>query len=492
MLEKEIMRRPALAALLLLAFLAGCGTFSVDVDLGSTPSSSGFADASVSTAVPATGEILPSETPGATLALPDAGSPAPTATTPAPRVVDIALGKAHSCAVFDTGRVMCWGMNTHRQLGNESMVNSNLPVEVEGLADAKALTAGWAHTCALTGSGGVKCWGYGKHGELGNGQTADSGSPVDVQGLSAGVVAIEAGDDHTCAVTAQGSVACWGFNQYGQLGDETTAFRSVPVTMAGLGDGALSVAAGWGHTCILTADKSVRCWGNNEYGQLGYGAVEDYRFTPMDVSGLAMSAEQISADGGQSCALTIYGGIRCWGKNQYGQLGDGTNEVRSTPVTVTGLAQGMGSVTAGWNHTCGITREGGVLCWGWNYSGQLGDGTKASRSVPVAVYGLEQGAEAVSLGWAHSCAVTDRGGVMCWGANESGQLGDGTDLDSQVPLVVAGLRGSPVPLPVESDSAAPTATRTSPVPSKTATSFTQTPTPPGGLMKPTNTFTHEP
>ncbi|MBN2084614.1 MAG: hypothetical protein JW748_05265 [Anaerolineales bacterium] len=481
------MRRPALAALLLSAFLAGCGTLSVDVEMGSTPSSSGSADPSASATIPDAGEILLAETPGAAVTLPESGPPAATATLQIPRVVDIALGKAHSCAVFDTGRVKCWGMNTRRQLGNESMVNSNLPVEVEGLADVKALTAGWAHTCALTKSGGVKCWGYNKYGELGNGQNADSGPPVAVHGLSAGVIAIEAGDDHTCAVTASGAVMCWGFNQYGQLGDGTTTSRSVPVPIqAPMGNGALAVAAGWGHTCILTADKSVRCWGNNEYGQLGYGAVEDYRFTPMDVAGLAMSAERISADGGQACALTIYGGIRCWGNNKYGQLGDGTGDTRSTPVAVHDPAQGMRNVAAGWNHTCGITRAGGALCWGWNYSGQLGDGTKASRAVPAEVYGLGEGAEVLSLGWAHTCAVTDLGGVKCWGANESGQLGDGTDLDSQVPLAVAGLGGKPDPLPAKTDSAAPTVTRTSPAPSPTATT---TPTavtygfPPSGMTK---------
>ncbi len=432
------MRRSPLAALLLTAFLAGCGTLRVELDLGTTPAVSASGSA-LATAVPPAVATSPADTPGPTVSPMEAGSPTPTETMPVARAVAVALGKSHSCALLETGRVKCWGMNTHRQLGNEGTVNSNFPVDVEGLMDVKALTAGWAHTCALIRTGGVKCWGNNKNGELGNGQTIDSGVPVDVRGLPAGVVAIEAGDDHTCAVTGHAAVTCWGFNQYGQLGDGTTASRSIPVTVPGLGDGALSVAAGWGHTCILTADKSVRCWGNNEYGQLGYGPVEDYRFTPVDVDGLKLSAEGVSADGGQACALTIYGGIRCWGNNKYGQLGDGSTEVRSTPVTVTGMAQGIRAVAVGWNHTCGITKAGGLQCWGWNYFGQLGDGTKASRAAPAAVFGLAEGVEAVEAGWGHTCAVMDLGSVMCWGANESGQLGDGTRLDSQAPQAVAGL-----------------------------------------------------
>ncbi|MGB7538675.1 MAG: hypothetical protein WBM17_09065 [Anaerolineales bacterium] len=449
------MRKKIVACLLPVAFLAGCGTLSVEMDLGGTPSP-GMASTPDAASRPAAREDTPTRTVEWTSTPTGEPSATETATPAIPRVVGAALGKTHSCAVLENGRVKCWGTNEYRQLGNETMLNSFLPVEVEGLADAEAIAAGWAHTCALTRTGGVKCWGYNKNGELGNGQTADSGSPVSVQGLASGVIAIEAGDDHTCAVTGPGEVKCWGFNQYGQLGDGTTTSRSVPVPVQGLAGGALSVAAGWGHTCVLTADKSVKCWGNNEYGQLGYGPAEDYRFTPMDVAGLAMSAERITADGGQTCALTIYGGIRCWGNNHYGQLGDGTTDVRNTPAAVTGLAQGMRNVAVGWNHTCGITRNGGLLCWGWNYYGQLGDGTKASRSAPVEVYGLSQGVEALSVGWRHTCAVTDLGALKCWGANESGQLGDGTSLDSQAPQTVAGLGGG-------------AASYTTPPPTKTAT-----------------------
>jgi alpha-tubulin suppressor-like RCC1 family protein len=438
---KTAIQKRSIPIILLATVLAGCGTLSVNVDFGNrTATGTMAASAGSHLPEPDGTELAQAPTPTGTASV--TASATVTPTTAAVRAVDVALGRSHSCAVFEDGHVKCWGLNEHGQLGSGGMAGSSVPVEVAGLVDAKALTAGWAHTCALTRTGGVKCWGYGKYGELGNGGTSDSAAPVGVSGLTSGVIAIDAGDDHTCAVTALGEVKCWGYNRYGQLGDGTTTSRSVPVRVPGIAGGALAVAAGWGHTCILTADKSVRCWGNNEYGQLGYGEVEDYRFTHMDVPDLTMSAERISADGGQTCVLTIYGSIQCWGNNKHGQLGDGTMENRPVPVAVAVLAQDMRSVVAGWNHTCAVNRSGGVFCWGWNLHGQLGDGTNASRTTPAQVYALEEGVEAVSVGWAHSCAVTALGGVKCWGANDAGQLGDGTSLDSQVPQVVTGPGGS--------------------------------------------------
>ncbi|MBN1439625.1 MAG: hypothetical protein JW929_09470 [Anaerolineales bacterium] len=477
-----------LAAAGLTALLVGCGTLRVDVDLASNTGGTATAFPS-STSLPplvfAQTRISP--------------SPSPTReATPTPTVhglafsgaIAVAAGKAHTCAAFDDGVVKCWGLNEHGQLGNGGAVDSNVPVAVAGLADARALAAGWAHTCALTRSGGVKCWGYGRNGELGNGGNADSHVPVQVVGLTSGVVAIEAGDDHTCAVTAAGGVKCWGYNPYGQLGDGTTANRSVPVPANGLAGGVRAVTAGWGHTCILTAEKSVQCWGNNEYGQLGYGETEEYRFTPMNVKGLARSAEQISADGGQACALTIYGGIRCWGNNEYGQLGDGTVVNRSAPVAVGGLAQGMRWAEAGWNHTCGIDRNGAVLCWGWNNFGQLGDGTKATRSKPSGVYGLTEGTAAVAVGRAYTCAAAESGGVKCWGLNDVGQLGDGTYEDSQVPVRVFGLGDRTSPAEPPAETGVPTATVTPATPTMTSTAVLPTDNvPPPGMKMATHTPT---
>ncbi|MFN2298404.1 MAG: RCC1 domain-containing protein [Anaerolineales bacterium] len=374
--------------------------------------------------------------------------------------VAIAAGREHSCAVTAAGGVKCWGSNDHGQLGDGSLNDSAIPVDVAGLTNAVAVTAGWKHTCALTASGGVKCWGYNKNGELGNGKSEDSPVPVPVSGLKSGVTMIDAGDDHTCAVGDQGIVRCWGYNEFGQLGDGTRTSRSIPVFASATAGGAKAVAAGWGHSCVITGDGSAACWGNGELGQLGDGQQkEDYRLTAVTVAEVERAVVKLAADGGQSCVLTIYGGIRCWGNNKYGQLGDGTSETRNSPVRVAGLTPDQRELAVGWNHSCGVDGKGGLRCWGWNLNGQLGDGTKTSRIQPAGEVDLPEGVRSLALGFAHSCAVTESGAVYCWGSNEFGQLGDGSGVSSQVPVAAAGFAGMPVAT-VTATPAQPTANHT--------------------------------
>jgi alpha-tubulin suppressor-like RCC1 family protein len=367
-----------------------------------------------------------------------------TATTPqlGGKVLTIAAGHSHTCAIIDDGRVKCWGKNEHGELGNGTTTDSSTPVEVTGLeSGARAVVAGWGHTCVVTNDGGVKCWGYNKNGELGNGKNRDSSSPVDVIGLASGVQAIDAGDDHTCAVTNDDGAKCWGYNKYGQLGDGTILSRNVPVDVAGLTSDVVKVAAGWGHSCALTSSGGVKCWGNNEFGQLGDGTNSEYRVSAMYVQGLTYDVMAITSDGGHTCVVTTGGAVKCWGNNKYGQLGDGSAEIRKTPVDVVGLSLRVLKLVAGWNHTCAIARSGEMACWGWNFYGQLGNGIRTTSTRPVDASELMYGAINLSLGWAHTCIVTDLGGVQCWGWNEAGQLGDGTTTDGYLPVDVIGLQG---------------------------------------------------
>jgi len=249
---------------------------------------------------------------------------------------------------------------------------------------------------------------------------------------------VAGGTTHTCALLATGGVRCWGSNEKGQLGDNTQEPSTTPVDASGLASGAVDVGAGVGHSCGLVEGGGVKCWGDNYYGQIGDGT-NLWKFVPTDVSGLAEGAVALSPGEEYSCVLMAAGGAMCWGDNRYGQLGDGTTEARTTPVAVQGLAEGASALAAGNSHTCAVMRAGGVRCWGDNVSGQLGNGTTTGSTVPVDVAGLSGAAAAVAAGNGHTCALLRSGGVQCWGYNAGGQLGIGTTDDSPGPADVSGL-----------------------------------------------------
>ncbi|OGO50952.1 MAG: hypothetical protein A2148_02340 [Chloroflexi bacterium RBG_16_68_14] len=254
------------------------------------------------------------------------------------------------------------------------------------------------------------------------------------------VVAVSAGGSHTCALTRAGGVKCWGFNFYGQLGDGTTTLRASPADVSGLASGVAAIAAGGDHTCALTAAGGVKCWGENFSGQVGDGTTAG-RTTPVDVSGLASGVAAIAAGGAHTCALTTAGGVKCWGANFLGQLGDGTNMNQATPVDVSGLENDVVAIDARHEHTCALITTGGVKCWGANNRGQLGTGTSDSdrHPTPLDVAGLTSGVADIAAGGSHTCALITTGGVQCWGFNLYGQLGDGTSTDRTTPVEVSGL-----------------------------------------------------
>ncbi len=348
-------------------------------------------------------------------------------------------GGAHTCALNDSGGIKCWGFNGDGQLGDGTTTDRETPLSVTGLTSgADFVASGGSHSCAVTSSGGVKCWGFNGDGQLGDGTTTQRLLPVDVSGLTSGVATVAAGVNHSCALTTAGGVKCWGDNQYGQLGDGTTTDRTTPVDVSGLSSGVASITVGDAHTCAVTTAGGVKCWGYNGDGQLGDGTTVN-KSSPTDVSGLASGISNASAGGEHTCALTASGGLKCWGHNNFAQLGDGTITDRTTPADVSGLTTGASAVTAGKYHTCALTAAGGVKCWGDNQSGQLGDGTTTYRPTPVNVSGLTSGISSVGAGDLHTCALTTAGNVKCWGDNQHGQIGTRAQADGTAPVGVSGL-----------------------------------------------------
>jgi alpha-tubulin suppressor-like RCC1 family protein len=336
----------------------------------------------------------------------------------------ITAGAEHACLLRSDGGVFCWGRNDEGQLGDGTRTPRSTAVRVPGLT-AIAVAAGTRHTCAISADGQVLCWGADDAGQLGDGGGVDRRTPVPVAGL-AGATDVAAGDAFSCAVLADGSARCWGDDTYGQLGDATppAAGARPPATVALTGLRALS--AHWQHACALRDDETVWCWGSNSFGQLGDGSSDD-RSAPVRAQSLA-SATRVATGLGHTCAATRADGLYCWGYNKDGQLGsdDPTSATKPTPVTSVPDAI---AVAAGAQHTCAVRRGGATMCWGNNNGGQLGEGTTTALPEPVQVSGPDSGAgAAVVAGTLFSCAETRDGAVFCWGDNHYGQLGIGTEV----------------------------------------------------------------
>jgi len=344
-------------------------------------------------------------------------------------IVAISTGSDHMCALTKAGAVQCIGANASGQLGNGLTADSHIPVTVKGLdKGVAAIAAGRDFSCALTTAGAVLCWGNNEIGQLGNNSRASSPSPVPVSGLDSGVVAISLGpaSSHACALTTAGAVKCWGVNNEGELGNDSTVSSSVPVTANGLSSGAAAISVGEEHTCAVTRAGAVLCWGLNYRGELGIGSTTDSH-VPAPVVGLSSGAVAVAAGDFHTCALTTAGAALCWGEGTLGELGNGQSGNSYIPVLVAGLNTTLTSITAGRFHTCALSPAGAVLCWGDGGSGELGNGLFTISSTPEPVFGLSGMATAVSVSETNSCILTVEGGVQCRGRNDYGQLGNGVD-----------------------------------------------------------------
>ena len=343
---------------------------------------------------------------------------------PPPDVKAIGAGAAHTCAIIEDGKVMCWGLNTDGQLGDRTLTARTKPALVRGVTGARQLALGAAFTCALLTTSNVMCWGR----LPGMPQAAAS-----VPGLS-GVKQIAAGAGHICAIMSDDSVRCWGDNTFGQVGDGTTKPALAPVAVTGL-TRVIDLALGWQHSCARVIGAAPKCWGSNTNGQLGNATVPVGPTTgsaiPVDVTGLVgVQVLALAGGGTHTCAIVSQGGtVRCWGANADGQLGDGSRTQSATPVVVTGLANAV-KIAAGKTGACAVVGSG-AQCWGW-FGPPSSDAIPHRPTLtPTKVLEASSGTELLGVrdlaaGGGHLCARRPDGTVLCWGNNVEGELGAAT------------------------------------------------------------------
>jgi len=389
----------------------------------------------------------------------------------APRVsnaLQVAAGGDHTCAIQTNGSVKCWGSNWAGQLGYGDMrqrgdepgqMGTNLPIVDLGPNTATQISAGAAHTCVILNDSTLKCWGLNDHNQLGYGDSINHGDDSNEMGINLPVInlgttqtarTVSAGVYHTCAILSDYTLKCWGNNANGQLGyGDNVSLDTPSASPVDLGSGhtAVAVSAGLAHTCAILNDATVRCWGDNTYGQLGMGNI-----TPLTApSATAVDlgnhiAMLISSRGNHTCVVLEDFTAKCWGYNNVGQLGlgdtynrgDDTGEM-GTDLPTINLGSGrtaraiVTSPRSDLGYTCALLDDASVKCWGENGFGQLGQGDYSNRGVTstemtnlnAVDVGTNQTVASISIGAAHSCVVLLSTNIKCWGFGAIGRLGSG-------------------------------------------------------------------
>ncbi len=366
---------------------------------------------------------------------------------------NLATGNNHNCAIQKNQTIRCWGSNYYGELGNQQydLIEYSTPLYDVDLPQGTvpiSVTAAQDYSCAILSSStnDAYCWGKGSEGKLGNGDNSDSNTPGDKVILPGGAhpIDISSGDRHSCLVSQDGDAYCWGSNQQGQLGNGTQGgYTSTPRIVEGVDVDFESVAVGNEHSCAITTEGELYCWGANWDGQLGDGSWENSA-TPVQVSSSETWKFVVSSGGARhTCAISISDELHCWGQNHEGQLGDGTYNNANTPQQVQLQSSETGKVVdasvVGFGASCALLEDSSTFCWGINARGYLGDGTWQYSTTPVSVSILE-GSEVleISSGREHSCILLASDQIMCWGFGNGGVIGNGDYSDVGSPQYVSG------------------------------------------------------
>jgi alpha-tubulin suppressor-like RCC1 family protein len=325
----------------------------------------------------------------------------------------VTTGYQTSCAITSTNQLSCWGGNFSGEVGDGTTASRQRP---KLLAGSWAAVSAGDHACGLSTAAGPNgwCWGKGNDGRLGIGGVTDSAVPVATSfSLTYSEIVASIGG-HSCGLVGQ-SAYCWGNNNYGQAGQPPGNLAWNPALVAG---SFRSITAGLVHSCAIRTDNTIACWGYN-----GFGALGDTSFFITDAPQVvtiptSRSFSEVAAGQNHSCARAETD-VWCWGANEHGQVGKGSTSRMEFPFAITGSWR---SIAAGGNHTCGVRSDHTLACWGANEFGQLGIGSMFPRNEPVTI-GTDQDWDRVFVGMNHTCALKDGGRLFCWGVNGNGQLG---------------------------------------------------------------------
>jgi prepilin-type N-terminal cleavage/methylation domain-containing protein len=366
------------------------------------------------------------------------------------------------CSLNMGGTASCWGRGDYGQLGTGVIGDSATPTQIStsGVLAGKTLKqfkVGAYHVCALASDDNAYCWGRANYGQLGDSSTTNSSVPVAVN--TAGVLSgktikkVYAQSNSTCVIASDDKVYCWGLGSFGRLGNGSTSDSSVPVAVntAGVLSGKIidQILMSGGAICALATDGRVYCWGYGTAGLLGHGSMADSSVPVAVTTSGVLSGKTIkkliTIGSSAICALSTDGGVYCWGSGGFSQLGNGSTSNSSVPVAVTtsGVLSGktIKDIEAGeGSHACVIASDNNAYCWGYGTSGQLGNGSSSTSSVPVAVTtsGVLSGKtiKKLAVGGSSACAIASDDNVYCWGSGGNGKLGNGSTSNSSVPVAV--------------------------------------------------------
>lgn len=347
----------------------------------------------------------------------------------------ISCGESHTAAIQTDGSLWMWGHNRYGELGTGSGDSSYVPVKV--MDNVTAVSCGKEHTAALKADGTLWAWGKTDSGQLGNGSVGnvkDGGytyQTVPIQVLD-NVAAVSCGYYHTAAVKTDGTLWIWGRNQYGQLGNGTQNGSGFPIQVM---DNVVAVSCGDYHTAAIRTDGSLWIWGYNSQGQLGNGGEGDVKtshgyFMQTVPAKVMDNVAAVSCGESHTAAVQADGSLWVWGRDYYGQVGIGgkvnakTQDHYSYPIQTVPVKvmDNVAAVSCGVEYTAAVQTDGSLWMWGYNISGQLGNGTTKSSKVPVQTL---DNVSAVSCGTFHTIALRTDGTLWAWGRNSSGQLGNG-------------------------------------------------------------------